>query len=90
MSLYNVFALHSVVRWSEENSSLSCASSFISQVKLEARSSELASQRIALEEERLVREEREGRPGDSEAEQLRSRLREQVGSVPVWYVICGV
>ena len=51
-------------------------------VTLEARTNELASQRIAFEEERLSKESHVGRVGDSEAEQLRLKLKEQVRHSP--------
>lgn len=50
-------------------------------VTLEAKTNELASQRIAFEEERLSKETAVGRVDDSEAEQLRIKLKEQVGTL---------
>ena len=47
------------------------------QVELDARTQELASQRIAFEEERLDKKG-EGQVVDSEAEELRLKLKEQV------------
>lgn len=47
------------------------------QVELDARTQELASQRIAFEEERLEKKW-EGQAVDSEAEELRLKLKEQV------------
>ena len=47
------------------------------QVELDARTQELASQRIAFEEERLEKKG-EGQAVDSEAEELRLKLKEQV------------
>ena len=47
------------------------------QVELDARTQELASQRIAFEEERLEKKW-EGHAVDSEAEELRLKLKEQV------------
>ena len=47
------------------------------QVELDARTQELASQRIAFEEERLEKKG-EGQVVDSEAEELRLKLKEQV------------
>jgi len=46
-------------------------------VELDARTHELASQRIAFEEERLEKQG-EGQAVDSEAEELRLKLKEQV------------
>ena len=45
---------------------------------LEVKTSELASQRIAFEEEKLSQQTSEVRVQDSEAEQLRHKLKEQV------------
>ena len=42
------------------------------------KSEELASQRIAFEEEKLARQVKEGMAEDSEAELLRFKLKEQV------------
>ena len=49
----------------------------LNQVELDARTQELASQRIAFEEERLDKKG-EGQVVDSEAEELRLKLKEQV------------
>ena len=49
-----------------------------SQVELDAKRNELASQRIAFEEEKLARLSSEGHATDSEAEALRLKLKEQV------------
>ena len=48
------------------------------QVELDAKRNELASQRIAFEEEKLARLSSEGQATDSEAEALRLKLKEQV------------
>ena len=48
-------------------------------MELDAKRNELASQRIAFEEEKLARLSSEGQASDSEAEVLRLKLKEQVG-----------
>lgn len=50
----------------------------LSQQDLEARSNELASRRIAFEEEKLLRESEGVEAVNGEAESLRRRLRDQV------------
>ncbi len=50
----------------------------ISQVELDRKKSDLASQRIAFEEEKLERINSDGPALDSEAEALRLKLKEQV------------
>lgn len=55
------------------------------QVELDAKKSELASQRIAFEEEKLARLDMEGHAADSEAEALRLKLKEQVQYI--WTVV---
>ena len=47
-------------------------------MELDKKKSELASQRIAFEEEKLERLNSEGPAPDSEAEALRLKLKEQV------------
>ena len=53
---------------------------FCTQEALEVKTSELASQRIAFEEEKLARQTVGVKVQDSEAEQLRHKLKEQVHS----------
>ena len=47
-------------------------------VALDSQTRELASRRLAFEEEKLSREEEEFRASDTEAEELRQRLRQQI------------
>lgn len=49
-----------------------------SQLELDARSNQLASQRIAFEEEKMVRENIDTMAAGSEADSLRKKLRAQV------------
>lgn len=51
-------------------------------MELDARRNELASQRIAFEEEKLARLSSEGHATDSEVEALRLKLKEQVITHP--------
>ena len=51
------------------------------QMELDARTNQLASQRIAFEEEKLARENIETMAADSEAESLRKKLRAQVNTI---------
>ena len=51
------------------------------QEALEVKTSELASQRIAFEEEKLAQQTADIKVEDSEAEQLRLKLKEQVFTV---------
>lgn len=52
----------------------------ITQEALEVKTSELASQRIAFEEEKLAQQTIEVKVQDSEAEDLRLKLKEQVSA----------
>ena len=51
------------------------------QMELDARTNQLASQRIAFEEEKLARENIETLAADSEAESLQKKLRAQVNTI---------
>ena len=53
---------------------------YTSQYDLDVKTNELASRRIAFEEEKLLREAAEVQAADGEAESLRRRLRNQVFS----------
>ena len=57
---------------------------FASQSELDAKKNELAAQRIALEEERLLRQDESERIHESEADAIRGKLKEQVKLTPVF------